>query len=152
MSEHISPDGLYRQGLSHFNRGAWQEAIDAFSRLQTSGHDYPGVAELIADARFKQQIESAEAPSFMAPPRVRKLPRVLVLALLCLLIGRCVSAVNGAARRAGAGDRRGGRRAGRARSGGRGRGRACGAAHAGAHRRSHRRAGDRGQRRYPAGG
>ena len=86
LNDYLIPDGLFRQGLQHFNRGEWEGAIDAFAGLQASGNQYPGVAELLADARIKQQIESAEPPLFMAPPRSPKLLRALLTVAVCLVL------------------------------------------------------------------
>src|SRR5689334_1947034 len=85
INDYLSPDGLYRQGLQHFNRGEWQAAIDAFGQLQAGGHAYPGVDELLADARLKARIESAEPPLFKAPPRTPRLVRALLLLIVVLL-------------------------------------------------------------------
>ncbi len=86
INDYLSPDGLYRQGLQHFNRGEWQDAIDAFGQVETAGAAYPDVAELVADARLKLRLESAEPPAPMAPPRGPLLMRVMLTALLCLLL------------------------------------------------------------------
>jgi Ca-activated chloride channel homolog len=85
MNDYLSPDGLYRQGIHHFNRGEWHDAINVFTQLQAAGYAHSGVAELLADARLKQQIESAPTPLFRAPPRSPKLLRVLLAAIVVLV-------------------------------------------------------------------
>lgn len=85
ISDFFDPDTLYRQGLQSFNRGEWQTAITAFTSLQAHGARYPGVEELLADARLKARMASAEPPVPVARPRGPLLRRGLMAAVVVLL-------------------------------------------------------------------
>ena len=58
----LTPDELYQRGLQHFHRAEWHDAITAFTELQASGEAFPGVEDLIADARVKLIFESVTPP------------------------------------------------------------------------------------------
>jgi hypothetical protein len=85
-SGHLSPDELYQLGLQHFNKGEWQAASEAFAELVAVSDLYPGVEELLADARLKAQFEGSEQPTAKAPPQRRFLAPFLIL-LGVLLLG-----------------------------------------------------------------
>ena len=84
-SDFFDPETLYRQGLQHFNRANWQGAIAAFTEIQANGAPYPGVEDLLADARLKAQMASAEAPMPLAPPRGPLLRRTLLATMVLLM-------------------------------------------------------------------
>lgn len=78
-SGHLSPDELYQQGLQHFNKGEWHAASVAFAELVAVSDLYPGVEELLADARLKAQFEGSDQPVAKAPPQRRLLMPLLIL-------------------------------------------------------------------------
>jgi hypothetical protein len=85
-SGHLSPDELYQQGLQHFNKGEWHAASVAFAELVAVSDLYPGVEELLADARLKAQFEVSDLPVAKAPPQRRFMLPLLIL-LGVLLVG-----------------------------------------------------------------
>ncbi|HJW83027.1 MAG TPA: tetratricopeptide repeat protein, partial [Anaerolineae bacterium] len=46
-------DPLYRQGLHHFGRGEWAEALACFTQLQVNYPDDPRVAQFLETARLR---------------------------------------------------------------------------------------------------
>lgn len=88
-SGHLSPDELYQQGLQHFNKGEWHAASVAFAELVAVSDLYPGVEELLADARLKAQFEGSDQPVAKAPPQRRFLmPLLIALGIVVLgLVG-----------------------------------------------------------------
>lgn len=83
---HPRPDELYRQGLLHFREGEWQAAIDAFDELQAAGALDADGEQLLADARFKLQLESVEEPAALPPPRRPILLRVVAIVGVLLVL------------------------------------------------------------------
>src|SRR5919202_6232687 len=85
MNDQLTLDELYQQGLQHYNRGEWQAAVAALTEVQAAGLQDPHVERLLADARFKQQLDGVEPPVPLAPPTPR-IMRILVAAALILLV------------------------------------------------------------------
>ena len=81
--DHREPEELYRQALDSFDRGAWQEAVDALTALQATGHLQPEAEDLLADARLKLQWVEVERPIAKPPPRRRS--KVMIVIAVCFV-------------------------------------------------------------------
>lgn len=87
INEKYDLEGLYHQGLQHFNRGEWAAAISLFTELRSVTDQYPQIDELVADARLKQQLMGTDQPIPLAPPKRSVFTPILVVLALCMLGG-----------------------------------------------------------------
>lgn len=90
-------EALYEQGMAHYQRREWQEALDYFQQLKGVEPNWTGLDSLIDEASWFLQLESVEARPGQAPAaessasgRGRStvrwlLPLVVGLALVALL-------------------------------------------------------------------
>ena len=67
-STHGMPaEALYEQGMAHYQRREWQEALDYFHQLKKVEPNWTGLDSLIDEASWFLQLESVEARPGQAP-------------------------------------------------------------------------------------
>ncbi len=68
-SQGLPAEALYEQGMAHYQRREWQEALDYFQQLKEVEPSWTGLDSLIDEASWFLQLESVEARPGQAPPR-----------------------------------------------------------------------------------
>ena len=93
----LSAEILYEQGMAHYQRREWSAALDYFERLQVQDPNWPGLAALIDEVRWFQQLQevdagapASDAERVTAKPRrsgfARWIAPVMIVGLLAALL------------------------------------------------------------------
>ena len=64
---YLPAEALYEQGMAHYQRREWQEALDYFQQLKEVEPNWTGLDSLIDEASWFLQLESVEARPGQAP-------------------------------------------------------------------------------------
>ncbi len=94
MSESVTPEALYDQGMTYYQRREWRAALEQFRQLKALQPNWPGLDALIDEISWFLQLESVGAAPGPAGPeaeppvahRRRSGTRAVALAALALVV------------------------------------------------------------------